>query len=139
MRNTLLLVAARLLLASLFIPAGVNTLRDIAGSAGYFGSLGFPLPTFVAWGTGLFELAAGVAVLIGFHTRLVAVALALFSLSAGYIGHYGQGGDNAALAFLHAQAFAKDVAIAGGLFALAAAGAGAWSIDARRERWATLT
>lgn len=130
MPANLLLLLSRLLLAALFAPAGIQTLGDIGGSTDYFISLGLPSPQLAAWGVGLFELIGGAAILIGFQTRIAATLLAAFCLVAGYLGHYGQGGDPM-LAFLHTQMLMKDIAIAGGFLALAAAGAGAWSIDAR--------
>ncbi|TPI56543.1 MULTISPECIES: DoxX family protein [unclassified Mesorhizobium] len=129
-RNALLL-ASRLLLAALFVPSGFHALADIAGTSGYFAGLGLPLPGLAAWGTGLFELIAGLLILIGFQTRIVALLLAAFCIVAGFIGHYGQGADDATLAFLHQQMLMKDIAISGGFLALAVAGAGAWSVDGR--------
>ncbi|MBZ9719055.1 DoxX family protein [Mesorhizobium sp. AD1-1] len=127
-RNALLLLS-RLLLAALFVPSGFHALSDIAGTTGYFAGLGLPLPTLAAWGTGLFELIAGLLILVGFQTRIIALLLAAFCIVAGFIGHYGQGGGDAMLAFLHQQMLMKDIAISGGFVALAMAGAGAWSID----------
>jgi putative oxidoreductase len=132
MAKDALLLLSRLLFAALFVPAGFHTLGDIAGSAGYFAGLGLPLPTFAAWGTGLFELVAGLAVLLGLQTRIAALLLAAFCVAAGVIGHYGQGGGDPTLAFLHSQMLMKDIAIAGGFLALAMAGAGAFSLDGRR-------
>lgn len=126
------LLLARLLLAALFIPAGYSALANIAGSASYFAGLGFPAATLVAWATGFFELFAGLLVLIGFQTRAASALLALFCVSAGIIGHYGQGGGDPAMAFMHSQAMMKDIAIAGGFLALTVAGPGALSLDARR-------
>ena len=60
----------------------------------------------------------------------VAALLALFALSAGFLGHYGQG-DTAMLLFLHQQMLLKDIAVAGGLILLALHGPGALSVDAR--------
>ncbi|MBN9552874.1 MAG: DoxX family protein [Alphaproteobacteria bacterium] len=128
-RNALLLVS-RLLLAALFVPSGFQALTNIAGTINYFAGLGLPLPTLAAWGTGLFELIAGLLILVGFQTRIAALLLAAFCVVAGFIGHYGQG-DDATLAFLHQQMLMKDIAIAGGFLALAMAGAGAWSADGR--------
>lgn len=129
-RNALLLLS-RLLLAALFVPSGFQALANIAGTTDYFAGLGLPMPTLAAWGTGLFELIAGLLILVGFQTRAVALLLAAFCIAAGFIGHYGQGGDDAMLAFLHQQMLMKDIAIAGGFLALAMAGAGAWSMDGR--------
>jgi len=128
MLNSLLLLVARILIAVLFVPAGISTLSNIPGAASYFAGLGFPLPTIVALGVGLFELIGGLLVLAGFQSRVVPVLLAAFALAAGFIGHYGQG-DDAAMAFMHQQALMKDIATAGGLLALSVAGAGALSLD----------
>ncbi|RWC88318.1 DoxX family protein [Mesorhizobium sp. M8A.F.Ca.ET.207.01.1.1] len=129
-RNALLMVS-RLLFAVLFVPSGFQALANIAGTTSYFSGLGLPLPALAAWGTGLFELIAGLLILVGFQTRIVALLLAAFCIAAGYIGHYGQGAGDAALAFLHQQMLMKDIAISGGFLALAMAGAGAWSADGR--------
>jgi putative oxidoreductase len=125
-------LVGRVLIAALFIPAGYQTLADIPGAAGYFQQLGMPLPTLAAWGVGIFELFAGALVLIGWQTLIVATLLGLFAIVAGFLGHFNQGGEDATLRFLHGQMFWKDVAIGGGLFVLAAAGPGAYSLDARR-------
>ena len=130
-RNALLLIS-RLLLAALFVPSGFQALTNIAGTTSYFAGLGLPVPTLAAWGTGLFELIAGLLILVGFQTRIVALLLAAFCVAAGFVGHYGQGADDATLAFLHQQMLMKDIAIAGGFLALSMAGAGAWSVDGRR-------
>ncbi|RJT36308.1 DoxX family protein [Mesorhizobium waimense] len=129
-RNALLLLS-RLLLAALFVPSGFQALANISGTTDYFTGLGLPLPMLAAWGTGLFELIAGLAILVGFQTRIAALLLAAFCIAAGFIGHYGQGGGDPTLAFLHQQMLMKDIAIAGGFLALAMAGAGAWAIDGR--------
>jgi putative oxidoreductase len=127
-RNALLLLS-RLLLAALFVPSGLHALGDIAGTTGYFAGLGLPVPTLAAWATGLFELIAGLLILVGLQTRIVSLLLAAFCVVAGFIGHYGQGGDDPMLTFLHSQMLMKDIAIAGGFVALAMAGAGAFAID----------
>jgi len=131
-RDSLLLLS-RLLLAVLFVPSGFHALGDIAGTTGYFANLGLPLPMVAAWGTGLFELIAGLLVLIGFQTSVVALLLAAFCVAAGFIGHYGQGGGDPTLSFMHSQMLMKDIAIAGGFLALAMAGGGAYAVDARRS------
>ncbi|RWP65517.1 MAG: DoxX family protein [Mesorhizobium sp.] len=132
-RNALLLLS-RLLLAALFVPSGFHALTDIAGTSGYFSGLGLPLPTLAAWATGLFEMIAGLLILVGLKTPTVALLLAAFCIAAGFIGHYGQGGDDPTLTFMHSQMLMKDIALSGGFLALAMAGAGAYSIDGRMLR-----
>jgi putative oxidoreductase len=129
MRRNALLLFSRLLLAALFVPSGFHALSDIAGTSGYFAGLGLPLPTLVAWATGLFELIAGLLILVGLNTSIVALLLAAFCIAAGFIGHFGQGGDDPTLTFMHSQMLMKDIAISGGFLALAMAGAGAYSFD----------
>ncbi|KQZ99785.1 hypothetical protein ASD64_15165 [Mesorhizobium sp. Root157] len=132
MSRDVALLLSRVLLAALFIPAGFHTISDIAGSTSYFAGLGFPAPQTTAWGVGLFELVAGMFTLIGFQTRLVSLAMALFCIAAAFLGHYGQSAGDPVLAFMHQQMLMKDMAIAGGFLALAMAGPGSFSADARR-------
>ncbi|MEX0404585.1 DoxX family protein [Aquibium sp. LZ166] len=127
------LLIARLLLGSLFVLAAISKLSNVDGTAAYFASLGMPLPMLVTWGSAGFELLAGLAVLVGFQTAIASLLLALFSAVAGYLGHYGQGGGDPMMTLMHDQAFAKDLAMAGGFVALAIAGPGAWSVDGRRS------
>lgn len=124
------LVSARLLLAWMFLASGWAALVDISGTGRYFAGLGLPFPTLAAWAVGPFEIVAGLMLVAGFMTRPAALALAGFAIVAGTLGHYGRGDDPFA-AFMHAQAFMKDLAAAGGLLALAAAGPGRFSLDAR--------
>jgi putative oxidoreductase len=123
------LLAARVMIALMFLASGYGALMDLSGAAGYFGGLGLPLPYLVAIGTGLFEIAAGALLVVGFQTRLVAAALAAFCLFATYVGHYGQTGDAAAI-FTHQQMLLKDIAVAGGLILIALYGGGMLSLDA---------
>ena len=65
-------------------------------------------------------------VIAGFKTRVGALALALFSAAAALLAHLNFADQNEMTQFL------KDFAIAGGFIALAVAGPGAYSVDARR-------
>ena len=71
----------------MFILAGFAKLTAIAGTAGWFGSIGLPLPTVVAVLVGLLELVGGLAILVGFQTRIAALALAAFTVAATLIAH----------------------------------------------------
>ncbi len=127
------LLISRLLLGSLFVMAAISKLSNVDGTTAYFASLGMPVPMLVTWGSAGFELIAGLAVVAGFQTAAACILLALFSAAAGYLGHYGQGGGDPMLTLMHDQAFAKDIALAGGFVALAIAGPGAVSLDTRRS------
>ncbi|MBA3447988.1 MAG: DoxX family protein [Pseudaminobacter sp.] len=121
-----LIALGRVLLSVIFILAGFGKLTGIAGTAGWFGSIGLPFPTAVAVLVGLLELFGGLAILVGFQTRIAAIALAVFTIAATLIAHLDLA-DQVQFLF-----FQKNLAIAGGLLVLAAFGAGALSIDSRR-------
>lgn len=135
MFNTLqnpLALAGRLLLALLFLPAGIGKLTGFAGTVGYIASVGLPMPQVAAVIALVVEIAGGVALLAGFGTRLAAMALALFTLVASFFFH-NYWAVPANQQFMQQLLFFKNMAVVGGLITLAAWGAGAWSIDARRE------
>jgi len=116
-------LVARIFLAALFIIAGLGKLADPAGTIGYIASVGLPLPSVAYGGAAALEVLGGLAVLIGFKTRLAALAIAGFSLVSAGIFH-NQLGDQ-----IQFVMFMKNVAIAGGFLLLAAFGPGRYSID----------
>jgi len=124
--SSLAVLAGRVLLSILFILAGYAKLADIAGTAGWFGSIGLPMPTVTTVVAGLIELLGGLAILVGFKTRIAAIVLAIFTLAATAAAHldFSQAGN--------ALMLQKNLAITGGFLLLAVLGAGAYSIDARR-------
>lgn len=128
---TPLVVIGRVLLALMFIVAGWGKLTNIAGTAGYITSGGLPLATLLAVVVGLLELLGGIAIAIGFQARWSALALALFTLLATVLFHrfWAVPADQA---FVQQLMFMKNLSVAGGLFIVAALGAGPASVDARR-------
>ena len=129
-QNTLALVG-RLLLALLFLPAGLMKIGGFAGTVGYIGSVGLPLPTLGAILAIVVEVGGGLALLAGFGTRFAAVALAVFTLVATVIFH-SYWAVPAEQAMMQQLMFFKNVAVVGGLLVLAAHGAGALSVDGKR-------
>ena len=126
-------LVGRVLLALIFITSGFGKITGFEGAVGYIASKGLPLASVVAALTILVELGGGLAVLFGFLTRWAALALAVFSLLAGFIFHayWGVPADQVMGQQIN---FWKNVSIAGGFLVLAAFGAGAISIDAKRAR-----
>jgi putative oxidoreductase len=116
----------RVLIAAMFLVAGLQKIGGYAGTQGYMEAMGVPgilLPLVIA-----LEVLGAVAIIVGFRTRLVAAALAGFTLLAGLIFH---GADDPMQRIL----LLKNLAIAGGFLFLVARGAGEWSLDARRDRY----
>ena len=131
--DSALLLLGRVLIAWLFIPAGIGKIVGFAGTAGYIASKGMPMPNVMVVLAILAELGCGLAILVGFQTRLASWGLALFSVVSAVIFHAywsAQGADIAAQQIN----FNKNLAIAGGLLALSVAGAGAWSLDSSMRR-----
>ncbi len=131
MQNSLTLVG-RLLLASLFLPAGIGKLTGFAGTVGYIASAGLPLPTLGALIALTVEIVGAVALIAGYGTRIAALILALFTLVASFFFH-AYWAVPAEQQFVTQLLFFKNVAVAGGLLTLAAWGAGRWSLEAPRQ------
>lgn len=125
-----LALAGRLLLASLFLPAGIGKLTGFAGTIAYISSAGLPMPTLAAAAALIVEIGGGAALIAGAGTRIAALVLALFTLVASFVFH-AYWAVPADQQYVTQLLFFKNIAVAGGLLTLAAWGAGAWSIDAR--------
>jgi putative oxidoreductase len=113
---------ARLLLASLFIVAGVRKAMTFQGVAQLMAAKGFPSPDILLVLTILLEIGGGLLLILNWQARAAAIALALFTIAAGVIFHnfwVHIGGDASALNN-QLNHFLKNVAIAGGLVHVAA-------------------
>lgn len=113
-------------IATIFVLSGLSKLAAPAATIGYIQSVGLPLPQVGLAIALIVELLGGVALILGYRTRLVASVLAVFSIATAFAFHSALGDQNQ---FIH---FFKNVAIAGGLLNVVAFGGGAWSLDARR-------
>jgi putative oxidoreductase len=126
-----LIVAGRVLLALMFVLSGFGKLSNIAGTAGYIASSGLPAAAALAVLVGAFEILAGLALAFGFKARPAAMALGLFTLLASALFH-NYWAAPADQQFVQQLMFMKNLAVAGGMFVVAALGAGPLSLDARR-------
>jgi len=136
LQNPLTLVG-RLLLALLFLPAGIGKITGFAGTVGYITSAGLPMPAVAAVIALTVEIVGGLALLSGFGTRIAALVLAVFTLVASVFFH-NYWAVPADQQFVQQLLFFKNIAVAGGLLVLAAWGAGGWSVDARGKEYANL-
>jgi putative oxidoreductase len=129
--KTPLVVTGRVLLALMFILSGFGKLTNLAGTAGYIASGGLPMASALAVIVGLLELLGGLAIAAGFQARWAALALGVFTLAASVLFHkfWAVPADQA---FVQQLMFMKNLSVAGGLFIVAALGAGPMSVDARR-------
>jgi len=118
----------RVLLAAIFIFSGVGKALAPAGTIGYIASSGLPFATLGLVAAVAIELGGGVMLALGIKTRLVAAALAVFSVVTALVFHHALGDQNQLIHFM------KNIAMAGGLLQVVAFGAGAYSLDAASAR-----
>ncbi len=126
MANASILLVARILLGLLFVAAGFGKLGDVSGFGAYMATGG--LPAALAWPVVLFEIIAGVALILGVQTRLVALSLAGFCVVSGLLYHFDPADQ------MQMTQLLKNLGLTGGYLALLITGAGAWSVDARMGR-----
>jgi len=118
------MVAARVLMALLFILSGVGKIDNPEAIRGYMEAM--HLPAVLLWPTVVFEIGSGLLLVMGFKSRIVAWLLAGYCIVTAMIFHT-QFSDQVQMAM-----FFKNVTMAGGFLLLAAVGAGGLSVDARR-------
>jgi putative oxidoreductase len=126
--NAIILLASRVMLAAVFVVFGIRKLMAVAGTAGYFGKLGLPMPEVLIWVVILIELGGGLLLIIGWKTRLVAWIMAAFTIGATFVAHRYWEVDGAQYV-PQLTNFMKNLAIAGGLLMVAACGPGRLSVD----------
>ena len=122
--NAFYSLGGRILIALIFVLAGLNKIGAIEGTQGYMEAMG--VPGILIYPTILFEVGAGLAIMIGYQTRIVALALAGFCIVSAVIFHNNLGDQTQFVLFM------KNFAMAGGFLFLARDGAGQLSFDNRR-------
>ena len=131
-QNPLALIG-RILLALMFVLAGFSKIGGFAGTVGYMQAKGIPAASVLAVLTIVLELGGGLALVFGFYTRWAALALGLFTLLVTFIFH-NFWAQPEAQQMIQQLMFMKNISVVGGMFVLAAFGAGAFSLDAKRGR-----
>lgn len=124
LNNQYVMAAGRILLVLVFFIGGFGLLTgdlpvDYAASKG--------VPAFAVWIGFAIKLFGGLAVIVGFQTRIAACLLILFTLGTAFIFHpfWVEGEWNT---------FWKEISMIGGLLVVAAVGPGSLSVDGRMKR-----
>lgn len=126
--NDELILAARLLLATLFLIFGWRKLRDFSGTASQMAQLGVPIPVLAAGVATFMELPVAFAIAVGAFTRASALLLFLYTLGTALIGHRYWAITGADYVD-SMDSFYKNLSIMGGFLLLYVTGAGKYSID----------
>ncbi len=113
----------RILVAAIFILSGFGKIAAPAATQGYIAAMGLPAPLLAYIGAVAIELGGGLLLLAGYRTRLVAAALAVFSIVTAFVFHHALADQNQMIHFL------KNFAMAGGLLQFVAYGAGRIALD----------
>ena len=103
-------LAARILVAQLFLLAGFSKITGYSGTQSYMEAMGVPgvlLPLVI-----LLEVGGGLALILGWQTRIISLALAGFTLLAAFIFHSNFADQMQMIMFM------KNIAITGGLLAI---------------------
>ena len=113
----------RVFIALIFVMSGLNKMGNYANTAGWMDAMGVPgglLPMVI-----VLEVLGGLAIIIGWQTRIASFLLAGFCILSALLFHNNLGDQNEMIQFM------KNVAMAGGFLFLTAHGAGKFSLDNR--------
>ena len=126
--NDVLILAARLLFAALFLIFGWRKLRDFSGTVSQMVELKAPMPLLAAGIATFMELPVAFAVAVGAFTRPVALLMFLYTLGTALIGHrFWTVKDAERVDSM--DSFFKNLSIMGGFSLLFVTGPGKYSID----------
>jgi len=127
--NNEIILAARILLAALFLIFGWRKLTDLSGTFNQMVHEGLHLPGLATAVSTFMELPVAFAVAVGAFTRPAAALMALYTLGTALLGHH-YWTVKAADRVDSMDNFFKNLAIMGGFLLLCITGPGKYSIDA---------
>jgi putative oxidoreductase len=126
--NNEIILAARLLLAALFLIFGWRKLMDFSGTVSQMVQLKAPTPVLAAGVATFMELPVSFAITVGAFTRPLALLMCLYTLGTALIGHrFWTVNDAERVDSM--DSFFKNLSIMGGFLLLFVTGPGKYSID----------
>lgn len=123
--RSIALLVARVILGVILVAHGWQKFTEwtLAGTGQAFEGMGVPLPALSATVAAVIELVGGVLLIVGAFTPIVGALVFLEMLGAALLVHLAGG------VFVTNNGWELVGAIGAGALALAAAGAGRWSVD----------
>lgn len=119
----------RVVVGTIFAVHGYQKLSlGAAGVGGFLGSLGVPAPLFFAYVVTYLEFLGGIALVLGFLTRLVSVLLTINMLVALFLVHLPKG------FYVNGGGYEFVLSLLAATAALCLTGGGAWSLDDKISR-----
>lgn len=134
--DKLTVTVGRVLLGVYFILPGINKITNFSGNSQYMADHGMVFIPFFLVLTILIQVGGGVAMVVGYQTRLVAFLLAGLTLVISLVMHDFWTMEPGLQTSHETQNFVKNMAIMAGLLVAAGLGGGAWSLDQRRQQTA---
>lgn len=126
--NRYLPLIGRLMIGLPFMMSGLGKVAAYQTTTAMIAAVGLPFPPLAYAVAVAIELGGGLLLVAGYRVRPVAAAMAVFCLATALSFHTNFADQNQMINFL------KNVMMAGGLLQIVAFGAGALSLDDRRER-----
>ena len=112
---------ARISISILFLLNGIFKINNYEGTVGWMESFG--LPGILIFPAIILEIVGPILIIIGYQTRIAAVALSLFCIATAIIFH------NDFSDQMQLNAFLKNIALAGGFLFLVVNGAKGYCLD----------
>jgi putative oxidoreductase len=131
--SNFVVVVGRILIALIFVRAGINKLGSIDATAAEMAKGGIPLSNILVYGAIVMELGVGLLLMVGLFARCAALALFFYTLTLALIFH-AYWAAPAAQARMQASFFFGHLSMMGGMLMVVAFGAGALSLDAVMRR-----
>ena len=116
------IIPLRIILGILYTVHGYPKLKSPERTATYFLKLRIPLPKLSAIVVAIIEFFGGLALIIGFSTRIVAALLMIEMIITSYL-------KKTKMKKSFAEGYGYDLVLAAALMVLVIVGAGNWSID----------
>ena len=114
-------VLGRIFLSTIFLIEGMNKIFNYEGTIEYMEN--FNVPEYLAIPAIIVEILFPLLLIVGYQTKISALALAIFTLTTALIFHTDFTNQMQLISFL------KNFAIAGGFLIIFVNGAGKYSID----------
>ena len=119
------ILLSRVLMAAIFIHAGINKAMNPSGTMAMLSHYGLPLPGLGYAVALLVEIGAGFAFLLGWKGRAAALVLAIWCVATAFVAHYHPAEAGQMIHFM------KNLCMAGGFLQVVVYGTGAFSLDRR--------
>ncbi len=115
----------RVFISSVFLLSGYNKIFNFDATVGWME--GFGVPGFLLWPTIVLEILLPLLIIIGYHAKISAILLAIFSLTTAIIFHSDFSNQMQLIAFL------KNLGLAAGFLFIAINGTKDWALDNKKK------